>query len=211
MLAKTSETTMSAVEWSGFPYWYALIVSPGREVKAADFLIDRAGALIYLPLQVKQVRLSGRRHVARPFAIIPGLLFAPVSIADLPKRDFAFALAHVHGFRVSDGKPTIIPEREITKLRILEGRCNGAVIDDETPKATLHVGDRVRLKDELYRSWGQAKVVRIDRDGGIAVEFGNLFGRSTTMTVPATECERMQPFDAARSARAHRSKPSPAA
>lgn len=208
MLAKTGDTTMTE-NWSGYPLWYALIVSPGREVKAADFLIDRAGALIYLPLYYRQVRLSGRRHVARPFAIVPGLLFAPVSIADLPQRDFAFALAHVHGFRVTDGKPTMIAESEIMKLRDIEGRCNGAVRTDG-PKEKLHIGDRVRMRDDLYRSWGQAKVVRIDKDGGIAVEFPNLFGRPTKITVPAVECERMQPFDAAK-VRAHRSKPSPAA
>jgi transcription antitermination factor NusG len=206
MLAKTGDTLMTE-EWSGFPRWYALVVQPGREIKAADFLIDRAGALIYLPLYVRQVRQRGRRHVARSFALIPGLLFAPVSITDLPRRDFAFALAHVHGFRTCDGRPTVIPECEIEKLRKLEGRCNGGI---EPPPADLHIGDRVRLKDDIYRSWGQAKVIKIDADGRIDVEFPNLFGRATTLTVPAAECERMQPFDASK-VRAHRSKLSPAA
>lgn len=178
-------------EYSGFPWWHALLVQPNREERAAERL-QRVHVHVYLPQWTRQVRCGGRVHRHRPrlSAVIPGMLFVPEEIIDVPKRDDLFEFANVRGFMRLNGTPARIRKDDIEKVREMEALLN--LPPPVKPVVTHKVADRVRFTNELYAIfWGTGTVFEVVSAHRIGVEVDHLFGRKGKVYVPAHEIEAM--------------------
>ncbi len=181
-------------KYSVFPWWHALVVESGRERKSADWLQEKAGVTVYLPHYMSKIRRRGNLHIHILRAVVPGLLFVPVEMMLVPRRDKIFEYAHVHGFlRTSDGGPALISKADVEKIREIEATLN---LPPPCPAKAkdLHPGDRVRFINETYAAFlGEGVVIAVANDARISVEVSKMFGGRRTIRVAAHEIERMQP------------------
>lgn len=185
----TQEPQAPLREYSGFPWWHVLLVQPNREQKSAEWL-KRVNVFVYLPTFTKQVCRRGRGHVARLYAALPGMLFVPCEIIDIPRRNEVFDHAHVRGFiKTATGYPAMVPKADIELIRLLEGKLN---LPPEAKGVFFKCGQQVRFKDgSLWQSWGGGRIFDIVSEARIGVEVHGLFGRTTPVYVPASEIEAM--------------------
>lgn len=180
--------------YSGFPWWHVLLIEPNREQKSAEWLRDNADIHVYLPTFSKKQRCRGKLHRVRLCPAIPGMLFVPEEIVDIPRRREVFDYAHVTGFiKGSEGKPRHVSKADIELIRLMEARLNLApdeAIDSKGQK--LKIGAKVEFVDPLFAySWGESVVVEVASENRIGIEVASLFGRSTKVYVPASEIEVM--------------------
>lgn len=178
-------------DYNGFPWWHALLVEPNRETKAADWL-KRVNVFAYLPTFTKQIRHDARQrsHRAKLCAALPGMIFIPQDMMDIPRRDEVFKYAHVNGYiRASDRKPKMIAKADIELIRLMEAKLN---LPPEAKGVLFRVGQRVTFTDNLYAwSWGNGTIIEIASEHRIGIEVDHLFGRTTRVYVPASEIEAL--------------------
>lgn len=169
-----------------FPIWHALIISPNRERRAADWLIDKAKVPVFWPNYPKQiaVRCHGQSHRVLLRPVTPGLLFVPEDFIDNRRRDEILKLIHAHGFLSIDGGVVDISKADIEKLRGIEAFLN--LPPKEAP--TFTIGQKVRFIDDLYEGW-KGIVFDIADTGRIGVEVIGLFGRVTRVYSAAHKLE----------------------
>lgn len=178
-------------QYSGFPWWHAMLVQPSREQRSAEWL-KQFGMYAYLPTFTKQCKRGrgSRVQFARLCACIPGMIFIPVEMLDVERRDEKLEWAHVRGFiKSADGLPARIRKSDIELIRKMEAKLN---LPPEAKGVLLKLGQSVRFVDSLFDvGWGSALVVEIANEGRIGVEVPGLFGRVTKTYVPASEIEAM--------------------
>lgn len=184
MLARLESVSCS------FDGWHALLTTPNREIKSADYL-ERRGVRSYLPLFTRSVRWRRSIHRPKSFAVIPGMLFIPKEMMDVIDRDRIFYGAHVYGYlRSSLGYPSVLTTKDIDLIRGIEVRLNTQVTKNG---CAFTVGQKVKLKDEMYSAYlGQGEVVEVLAHGKkIGILVPQLFSRPTKLYVPATDLVAM--------------------
>ena len=179
------------IAYSGFPWWHALLVTPGHETKSAD-LLERFRVMAYLPRYTDQVRCGRRgrvRAVLRP--VVPGLLFVPREMMDIDHRAKAFDFCHLRGFlRGASDEPALITKSEIEELRWIEAKLEDytrvPAPRDWTPKP----GDHVRFRSGLYTAFlGKPIVIELERRRRIRLGNVLLFGQPREIVVPLADVE----------------------
>lgn len=180
-------------DYNGFPWWYALRIRPNRETKAADYL-SLFNVFAYVPRFSKVVRRPGNRTGRKLCAATPGLIFIPVEMVDIPRRDEIFRFARVQGFLSgAEGKPKRLSKADIELIRIMEAKLNAppnSFVDRKG--ALLKVGQQVGFVDPLFsKGWGSATVFEVAAEHRIGVEVVGLFGCAARIYVPASEIEVM--------------------
>jgi transcription antitermination factor NusG len=174
-------------EYTGFPWWHALIVPPNREELSAERLA-RVNVQVYLPTYISQVRLRGRCARRRLFAVIPGMLFVPVEIVDIARRAQVFEFANVHGFVTIGRQPARIAKADIEIIREIEAKLNTPL--PRMRATAFKVGQRVRFTSALYAAFlGEAVVEEVVSPTRIGVAVQRLFGRTVRVYVPESEIE----------------------
>ncbi len=173
-----------------FPWWHALQVAPNREVKAAEFL-KRINVHAYLPQYVKHVRTCHGRRRATLRAVVPGMLFAPVEMLNLDRRDEVFRLCHVHDLvRKNGGEPLLLSKADIEVIRRMEADLYVPPPPEPTDLWRGAPGDAVQFKDPTYAAfWGKAQVVDIDQYPRISVAGVQLFGVRKVVWTTADKIE----------------------
>lgn len=174
--------------YSGFPWWHVLLVEPNREEKSAQWLA-KVHVHVYLPTYSKVVKRRGPSVACRRlFAALPGMLFVPQEMMNIPRRDEVFQFARVRGYiRTSDGYPKMVGKSDIELIRLMEAKLN---LPPEAKGVLFKKGERVTFTNMLYGySWGNGTIVEIASESRIGVEVDHLFGRKTKVYVPASEIE----------------------
>lgn len=174
-----------------FPVWHALLVEPNREQRSAEWL-KKVGMHVYLPTYIKQQRVhrSARKQRAVLRATIPGMMFIPVEMLTVDRRDEKLEWAHVYGFiKGSDGLPSRISKSDIELIRLMEAKLNAPPDSFVDGKGKIiKVGDEAEFVNPLYAlNWGKATVCEVASENRIGIEVAGLFGRSTRTFVPASE------------------------
>lgn len=180
------------IDYRGFAWWYALLVDPNGEKRAAERLL-KANVPVYLPLYRKFITRRFNRKIWRDCAVVPGMLFVPEAVLGFDDRDVVFDWAQVRDVVRSNEQQWLrIRESEIVKLKRVE-----ADMDREQPHALdIHckpivAGARMRLVDPVWADCGEGRVTEVARGGRISVEIPGLFGRLTCCTLPGAEIEVM--------------------
>lgn len=177
--------------YSGFKWWHALLVEPNREQKAAEWLA-KLRVFVYLPTFTKRVFISrmSRLRRCKLYPALPGMLFVPQEMMDIPRRDEVFKFAHVRGYiRSSSGYPTMIAKSDIELIRLMEAKLN---LPPEAKGVLFKMGQRVTFTNTLFGySWGNGVIIEIASESRIGVEVDCLFGRKTKVYVPASEIEAL--------------------
>jgi hypothetical protein len=175
-----------AADYSEFSHWHAMLVGTNREEKAAEWLREKIGLVVYWPNFPVLTRLRGKLTHQRLRSMLPSLMFAPTDMLfALPRRDEVLRHAHVYGF---------IPDRvgrvrkaDIERIRELEAKLN---LPSPQGKIGFRIGQQVCFVNALYRAFlGTALVFEVASRARIGVEVQKLFGRVTRMYVPASEIE----------------------
>lgn len=101
-------------------YWYALRVDTGREMRVWHEMVNDHGYDAFCPVLTRWVRKGRSRNVKdrieKPFALLPGYLFAGFpDPSRVPFYDIQ-ALNDVRGFLGQDGSPKQIPARQVQLL-----------------------------------------------------------------------------------------------
>ncbi|HLH95029.1 MAG TPA: transcription termination/antitermination NusG family protein [Xanthobacteraceae bacterium] len=178
--------------WEAFREWHALIVSPNREIKAAERLIN-LNVLIYLPVFSKQAisGLNTTKTSHRLWPIMPGLMFAPTRIMNIQHRDPVMKWAGVRDFiRSSKGLPAVLRQDDIERIRKIEAQLNLPPPPDPDV-GPLEIGDEVEFRDRGNAEFlGSGKVFKVANESRIGVEVTKLFGRVIRVWVPASELTR---------------------
>jgi len=184
-----SEQANGQRDYSGFPWWHALLVPPNHEQKSADWL-HRVRVFVYWPTFSRKICRRGHVSMRRQCAVLPGMLFVPREMIDFPRRDEVFGYAEVHGFiRNSEGGPSAIGKPDIEMIRLLEAKLN---LPPEAKGVFFKVGQEVRFgEDSILWGWRQGTIFEIADETRIGVEVPGLFGRATRVYVPASEIEAM--------------------
>jgi len=177
-------------DYNGFPWWHGLLVQPNSERKAADWL-RRVNVYPYVPTFTKQVRcgVRSRAHRAKLCAALPGMIFIPQEMMDMPRRDEVFDYAGVRGYiRTTDGSPKPISKADIELIRLMEAKLN---LPPEAKGTFFKVGQGVQFTGDILSSWGTGTIFAIASESRIGVEVKALFGRTTKVYVPASEIEAL--------------------
>jgi transcription antitermination factor NusG len=173
-------------EYSGFPWWHALLVESNREERSANWLA-KVHVHVYLPTFSKVVRRSRSVSMRRLCAAIPGMLFVPQEMMQISRRSEVFEYAHVRGYiRTADGNPKMLPKSDIELIRLMEAKLN---LPPEAKGVFFKIGQRVRFSSDVYEAWGIGTVIEVAAEARIGVEVDRLFGRATKVYVPASEIE----------------------
>lgn len=175
--------------YSGYPIWNVLIAKMGREFKSAEMLIA-LNVLCYLPMFMKCVRHRGRNKPGRLCAVVPGLLFVPIEMLDIPRLEDVFEHANVRGYMPGpSGDPVKLSKAEVEMIRIMEAKLN---LPPRAKGVLFKIGQRVRFTSDLYNAfWGTGVVFEVASEARIGIEVQKLFGRPTKVYVPASEIEAM--------------------
>lgn len=181
--AVEGQTTPPLREQQRFPFqgWYVVIVRTRREQDLADEF-RRLDIAAYWPNYTKQVPIGmhggKRRHRVSFSAIIPGMIFCPLA----EENTFWAAVQRVpyvvNLLRKEEGRPAILRNVDIEKLRQIEADAN--LPPEVTPIHNFKTGQKVRFTDEAPVQWPPGKVVRLAEDGRLTVEV-YLMGRMVPM------------------------------
>lgn len=187
------------VDYSGFPWWHALNVTPGHETRSAD-LLQRLRVFVYLPRYTKQVRrgrAGSHRAVLRP--VVPGLLFVPREMMAIDQRDKAFDFCHVRGFlRGAGDDPALITKAEIEDLRRIEADLENDSWVPAPRNWTPKLGERVRFRPGVFAAFfGKPDVMALESRGRIRLSNVLLFGQLREIVVPLADVEPDVADDAA--------------
>ncbi len=164
------------------PRWYALRCAPLREEAAARHLKDR-GVPSFFPVKVKVVTIRGRKMERRQM-FLPGYLFAAFPGAPLwhrvidhddPKRLIRGVLC------LASGTPGELREDDLADLKALAARDDKAEAEAKA-RATVKVGDLVRLPDLIDPDGAPRVVVGLTAKGGVVVRL-TLFGRINDVAI----------------------------
>lgn len=186
------EQSVPSIEFSGFPWWHALQVTPNREVRSAEML-KRVHVHAYLPRFVAHVRAPRGRRRAVLRAVIPGMLFVPIEMIVMDGRDDLFDLCHVHDFvRKDGGDPIKLRKADIEIIREMEAKLYVPPPPEPSDLWAGGVGDHVRFRNDLYRAMlGDGVVKDVDQRPRIGVEVTQLFGSPRIIWTTAAEIEAM--------------------
>jgi transcription antitermination factor NusG len=178
--------------YSGFPWWHALLVISGRERSAAERL-QGYNVHVYLPTYTKRVAQRCRNNHLRLYPIFSGMLFVPIEMMQVGRRDILFELCGVIDYmRTLNAQPTRLSKAVIESIRDIEARENLPVKRRRNWHPKFKLGQEVRLTDGLLNDfWGKGSITAIAKDGRIRVEVGQLLGRSTPIWLSASEIEAM--------------------
>lgn len=178
--------------YTGFPFWHALLVEAGHEIKSAEWLA-RVRVSAYVPIYAKQINLRGRAHGARLFAMLPGMLLVPCEMMDIPRRAEVFELCRVYGFvRTAGGHPAMLTKADVEVIRRIESDLNRVPLEPEADWRKWKIGDQAKFKDATYAAFfGYGTIFEIANEGRIGLEVVKLFGRKTRVYVAASGIEAM--------------------
>jgi transcription antitermination factor NusG len=127
------------------PAWFALHVKPRHEFLVQGDL-TRNGLEVYLPTVDKLSQWKDRKKLVE-FPLFPGYLFSRV----LPVSDHFLELVKTRGvvriLSAFPGRPTPVPEREITALKALLASDQELDIHPE-----LQSGKAVRIKKGVFEN-----------------------------------------------------------
>ena len=160
-------------------YWLIGIAAPPQEAQTAARLIA-AGIEIYLPIAHKQQRAGrGRlRDVAVP--LLRPYFFVPAHITDAQ-----FILVRhapgVRGFLELDGRPAVLAEAELSRLRSHEARLEAARrqrIAERGQGPHFMIGEAVEIAVGFARLKGAVHALHAGARAAVKLEDGmTLFGR----------------------------------
>ncbi len=184
-------------EYSGYPWWNALLVFPACEMKAAD-LLKKVNVFVYWPYFTVHKNARGRLHVPQRRSVIPGTLLVPIEMMEIKRRDEIFKLCHVRDFirttdRVTNDRvPARLSKAAVELIRQMEAKLYEPPPPDPTDDWTGDPGDPVRFKDELYAAFfGEVTVESIDLYPRIKVKGARLFGCARSFWTTASEIVAM--------------------
>ncbi|MFA5952297.1 MAG: transcription termination/antitermination NusG family protein [Hyphomicrobium sp.] len=128
--------------------WYILRVEPQKEFAAVD-IIDKRGALSFVPVEVKFPRQSRHRRRAldkqaepKKYPIFPGYVFAAFN-GVLPMHELA-KLYVVKGVVGLEGKPYEVPAKIIDSIKHLSGKALPRR-STPNPHKSFDVGETVEI------------------------------------------------------------------
>jgi len=176
--------------YSGYPFWHALLVPGGKEEQSAKRL-QRLDVFTYLPAYAKRIGQRCRNNRLKLYPIIQGMLFVPVEMMQVRRRDEMFELCNVIDYLYgADDRPARITKRIIETIRELEARENQPA--PQVAALRFDIGETVRFKHrDLAEFWGTGLVKAIAKNGRITIEVAKLLGRSTPVEVWPSEIEAM--------------------
>jgi transcription antitermination factor NusG len=127
------------------PAWFALHVKPRHEFLVQGELA-RNGSEVYLPVVTKLSQWKDRKKLV-DFPLFPGYLFSRV----LPESEHFLELVKTRGvvriLSTVPGRPTPVPEVEISALKALLASANELDIHPE-----LQAGKVVRIKSGVFEN-----------------------------------------------------------
>jgi transcription antitermination factor NusG len=182
--------------------WPMLIVMPGREQRAADFL-KQAGEWVYWPNKGVLVnagsKAKGRRRT-QLCSVIPGYVFLGLpehaaTVIATQRRNDGVAWKAVHAapgvvgyVRDKEGFPALMGDDDINIIREIEAKEN--LPHDPKTAHRFKVGDKVRFVADLLGQWPHGTVVKLADDGRIVVETP-LLGRIVPIEVYPHQIEKL--------------------
>lgn len=177
--------------YSGYPEWFVLRVDANSETRPADWL-KRVDVHVYLPSFKKSHCRRGGLRYRRLSAVMPGLLFVPCEMIEIPNRDEIFEWAGVYGLLARDGRPLCLIKSDIDEIRRIEAKLNKPESPVDAVGKELEQGQRVRFIDpRTVRLFGEGVVFEVVSDHRIGVEVQGLFGGPTKTYISADEIEVM--------------------
>lgn len=186
-------------QYTGFPWWHALLTSPSEERGAAERL-QRYDVHAYLPTEARKQRRRGHhhRHVLSP--IIVGMMFVPEEMLARPRVHDMLERCGVRDYwRDADGAPRRLGKAVIERIREMEAELNMDLTTRQLVALKFGLGMEVVFIDELLNDlWGTAVISEIDREGRITVDVKALLGRTVPVRVTAAQIETLQPRPAAK-------------
>ena len=199
-LRKLADEALSerAVRWGqvygaggtlSFPWWVALLIESGREIKARDWLVSRE-VVAYLPLYRRKVRCRGTAHRSKFCPVIPGMLFVPREFLGLARVDVLKIYVHAYGYIRAGNDPAPVSLRDIAIIEEIEAKLN--LPAPRGQGASCKLGQRVRFRNVTYAAYlGEGVVFEVASERRIGVEVERLIGRAGKIYVPASEIEVM--------------------
>lgn len=192
MNTKNTETDEGEIEITDFTHWYTLQVYSAREKVVKRTLLAK----------IENENLSGIKNILVPSqeiisispkgkktlldkAIYPGYVFMQLDLSDE-------LLNHINNtnfvsrFVGAKGEPVEMSENEIKKILNLDK-------EKEAPKYrfTFSIGDLVRVKYGAFTNY-KGEVKEVNPEANEAIIEVNILGRSTEVTVPLLELEKVE-------------------
>lgn len=160
--------------------WYAVYTS-SRAEKKVKIRLDEIGIVNYLPLKT-EIRVWSDRKKKITVPLISGYVFVRVA-----QKQFLEVLniSGVVAFLKEKSNPVEIPENQMLQLKFM---VDGSVEDIEFTTETVHVGDKVEVKQgKLTGLIGELMEIRGKYKVAIRL---NYFGCALT-TIPVSYVEKI--------------------
>lgn len=177
-------------DYSGFPWWYAMVVESNSEAKAANKL-ERLGINVYWPRYSRVVRRRGSQSTRRFYTCIPGLLFVPVEFWEaVADREAVKDWAGIYHLLPQAGSVGRFSKAEIDRIREIEAVLNlpSTAVPASNGKE-IKPGCIVRFRHSIMAWLGDGKVKRVDNSEKIVIEVNQLLGARREICMRASEIE----------------------
>ncbi len=180
--------------------WYVLRVASNKEgqVRAAlerkvkiEGLEGRVGRILMPTVPEKKMKAGVLRVMQRK--LYPGYVFVEMACEDdgSVNENVWFLVKETTGvgdFIGSDGKPTSMPEHEVTQMLMATEKA------EEEPTLSglnIHKGDQVKVTDGAFESY-EGEVESVDERRGMVSVIVSIFGRMTPVEVGYWQIEKVE-------------------
>jgi transcriptional antiterminator NusG len=180
--------------------WYVLRVASNKEeqVRTAlerkvkiEGLEGRVGRILVPTLKEKRMRGGVLRVVERK--LYPGYVFVEMACEDdgSVAENVWFMIKETTGvgdFIGSDGKPTSMPEHDVTQMLAASQKA-----EEEPGLSGLNIrkGDQVKITDGAFESY-EGEVEAVDERRGMVSVIVSIFGRMTPVEVGYWQLEKVE-------------------
>ncbi len=180
--------------------WYVLRVASNKEgqVRAAlerkvkiEGLEDRVGRILVPTVPEKKMKAGVLRVMQRK--LYPGYVFVEMACEEdgSVNESVWFVVKETTGvgdFIGSDGKPTSMPDHEVTQMLMATEKA------EEEPTLSglnIHKGDQVKVTDGAFESY-EGEVESVDERRGMVSVIVSIFGRMTPVEVGYWQIEKVE-------------------
>lgn len=180
--------------------WYVLRVASNKEESVRDALVRkvkiegleaRIGRILVPTLKEKKMKAGVLKIVERK--LYPGYVFVEMATEEdgSVNEGVWFLIKETSGvgdFIGSDGKPTSMPEQDVTGMLAASEKA------EEQPGLSglnIHKGDQVKITDGAFESF-EGEVESVDEKRGMVNVIVSIFGRSTPVEVGYWQLEKVE-------------------
>jgi len=180
--------------------WYVLRVASNKEEQVRDALArkvkiealeSRIGRILVPTLKEKRMKAGVLKIVERK--LYPGYVFVEMACEEDGSiaENVWFVVKETTGvgdFIGSDGKPTSMPDHEVTAMLAASEKA------EEQPGLSglqIKKGDRVKITDGAFESF-EGEVEAVDERRGMVSVLVTIFGRSTSVEVGYWQLEKLE-------------------